>query len=396
MINRTENEPDREALYEEVWANPVSVVAERYGLSDVGLAKICRKLVIPLPSRGYWAKIKAGKVMHRVPLPILKGNPAPLLTLKKLSETQVASHHQAKTQASEVKHQLGVIQVPGELTAPHPLVKAASKRLWQRNGWSGENGIRNAPGEVLDLAVTPASLDRAIRLIDTLLKELEKLSVTVSIDSKNKCTLLDAQGTLFKLQLSEKVRRSNHEETPAEKKARDRYYASSRLGLSGKYPDIPRFDYKPTGVLTITAGHWPSRSWNDTERTPLEKRLGEVLAGILALGLEIRAKDAEEARQRELKRLAVERYQAAKARLDAEREKFQQLELETANWEKAMKVRAYVDAVEQQARAEGLVPKQIQDWILWARAKADWMDPLIQVCDPILDAPEPKAPGHYW
>lgn len=28
-------------------------------------------------------------------------------------------------------------------------------------------------------------------------------------------------------------------------------------------------------------------------------------------------------------------------------------------------------------------------------AKADWLDPLIQVSDPILDAPEPKRPG-YW
>lgn len=50
---------DRETLYNEVWTEPVSVVAPRYGLSDVGLAKICRSLAIPLPSRGYWAKVKA-------------------------------------------------------------------------------------------------------------------------------------------------------------------------------------------------------------------------------------------------------------------------------------------------------------------------------------------------
>ena len=43
---------DRETLYNEVWTEPVSVVAPRYGLSDVGLAKICRSLAIPLPSRG--------------------------------------------------------------------------------------------------------------------------------------------------------------------------------------------------------------------------------------------------------------------------------------------------------------------------------------------------------
>lgn len=32
----------REALYEEVWTDAVTVIAPRYGLSDVGLVKICR------------------------------------------------------------------------------------------------------------------------------------------------------------------------------------------------------------------------------------------------------------------------------------------------------------------------------------------------------------------
>ena len=50
----------REALYEEVWTDAVTVVAPRYGLSDVGLVKICKKLCIPVPPRGYWAKVKAG------------------------------------------------------------------------------------------------------------------------------------------------------------------------------------------------------------------------------------------------------------------------------------------------------------------------------------------------
>lgn len=34
----------RNTLYEQVWTDPVKVSAQRYGLSDVGLAKICKKL----------------------------------------------------------------------------------------------------------------------------------------------------------------------------------------------------------------------------------------------------------------------------------------------------------------------------------------------------------------
>ena len=37
-------EYDRAQLLDEVWAEPVTLVAPRYGLSDVGLIKLCRRL----------------------------------------------------------------------------------------------------------------------------------------------------------------------------------------------------------------------------------------------------------------------------------------------------------------------------------------------------------------
>jgi hypothetical protein len=51
----------RDELYEMVWKEPMSHIAKRHGISDVGLAKRCRRLKVPVPSRGYWAKIAAGK-----------------------------------------------------------------------------------------------------------------------------------------------------------------------------------------------------------------------------------------------------------------------------------------------------------------------------------------------
>jgi predicted transcriptional regulator of viral defense system len=47
---------DRQALAQDVWAEPLKHLARRYGISDVALAKRCRKLGIALPGRGYWAK----------------------------------------------------------------------------------------------------------------------------------------------------------------------------------------------------------------------------------------------------------------------------------------------------------------------------------------------------
>ncbi len=53
---------------EEVWIEPVQIVAKRYGISDVALAKTCRRLAVPLPPRGYWASIRGGGKPPRPPL----------------------------------------------------------------------------------------------------------------------------------------------------------------------------------------------------------------------------------------------------------------------------------------------------------------------------------------
>lgn len=58
----------REDLYELVWERPVTEVAMRFGISDVGLSKICRRANIPVPKRGYWAKMDAGEDVERLPL----------------------------------------------------------------------------------------------------------------------------------------------------------------------------------------------------------------------------------------------------------------------------------------------------------------------------------------
>lgn len=48
-------------LYEMVWKDPMTKVASTLSMSDVGLAKLCRRHQIPTPTRGYWAKLAAGR-----------------------------------------------------------------------------------------------------------------------------------------------------------------------------------------------------------------------------------------------------------------------------------------------------------------------------------------------
>lgn len=72
MPSETQNF-EREKLYEEIWSEPLSKVAKRYQISDVGLRKICVNLSIPIPSVGYWAKIAAGQTVKKPSLAPTKG-----------------------------------------------------------------------------------------------------------------------------------------------------------------------------------------------------------------------------------------------------------------------------------------------------------------------------------
>jgi len=59
----------REDLYDLVWSVPMIKLAKRFGLSDQGLAKRCKKHNIPRPPMGYWAKLEHGKRVKKTPLP---------------------------------------------------------------------------------------------------------------------------------------------------------------------------------------------------------------------------------------------------------------------------------------------------------------------------------------
>lgn len=388
---------DREALYNEVWAEPVSVVAPRYGLSDVGLAKVCRSLAIPLPSRGYWAKVKAGRIMAKASLPPLKKSGPVTTRLLKLDPEQAVIRDQARKANSKIRKD-AELSVTDEVSGPpHPLVVATSKRLRQRDGWEKNVLLRSAPKEVINISATLAEIDRALSIVDALLKALAQQGFDCEINSESGITFLRqiATGTRLEFSLTEHVRRSNHEPTPTEVRARDAYWARTRFDTSANYPHIPRYDYTPTGVLTLQVGRWLSKSWKDTPITKLELRLGEVVSGILIVAKGTHDRNMEEARRQDARRRELELYEFITQRRAGEVEQFNKLEVSAHNWERAAKIRAYAAALEDNAHATGKLSEAEMDWLVWARAKADCVDPLIQVSDPILDAPEKKKPN-YW
>jgi hypothetical protein len=58
----------RAELYPKVWSEPMVKIAREFGISDRGLAKTSKRLDVPVPPRGYWAKLQAGKEVSKLPL----------------------------------------------------------------------------------------------------------------------------------------------------------------------------------------------------------------------------------------------------------------------------------------------------------------------------------------
>src|SRR5256885_13996917 len=160
----------RDELYELVWTEPVRRIAKRHGISDVALAKACRKLRIPLPKRGHWAKGAAGHKVKRRALPPLKdGQPSQYRT--RIHVTTLAPEI-AMTLEKELAPEQR-IRVADELVSPHPLVAEAGALLAKAKP-NKEGLVARGDRRCLDVHVSPALLDRALRILDALLKALEQ------------------------------------------------------------------------------------------------------------------------------------------------------------------------------------------------------------------------------
>lgn len=107
------------------------------------------------------------------------------------------------------------------------------------------------------------------------------------------------------------------------------------------------------------------------------------------------AKEQEQRRREDAQRIAVDGYEFMSMRRTNEKERFEKLDATVTNWERATTLRAYANATEAHARTSCEIISEQAEWLVWVRAKADWLDSLIQASNPIFDAPEPKGPG-YW
>ena len=272
----------RDELFDKVWTTPMSRLAPEYGISDSGLAKVCKRMEIPRPPRGYWQQLSTGK----------KPRKAKLKPLSKKGVDQVIIqpiHKREPALTSAVKPE--IITVPDALSAPHPLVQKSLVGL--NKGKAQERGIIWSKNKIcLDIKVTRDSIDRACLIMDTLINALIDRDCQVEVTRENPVkTIVTINDEQFEIGIDEKTNQQQHKATAEEKE---------------RYPHgwgIPKYDHFPSGLLILKirdiSYYGIRQQWSDGKIQRIDNCLGDFIAGLYLAADVRKERRIERARQEE-------------------------------------------------------------------------------------------------
>lgn len=362
----------RQELYDLVWSEPMVKLAERYGISGNGLAKACRRADIPVPERGYWAKKQAGRKVSRTPLPAAKADTPGEVTIQPPGQRPqppepppIPASVQEKI---DTERSLGKqVPVPKTLSNPHRIVATwlqddrRKRRESRYDRWSS-NLYKPIDGTDLD--------KRRLRILSALYKALEVRDYKLVVNEfyiQN--VQIEHRNEKLELHLGERIKQVRRQLTDKEKVER-RYLSTGQRWTQER---------APTGELVLKikepGRYGMTREWRESADSPLEEKLGEVLAQLAGMFEELRLRRVREAEER-ARRWEIEE---ERDRIEMERKRetirYQRLLDQCKNWRASAEIRAFVAAIE----ADPLVlehAEHLTEWKAWALAHADRIDPL--------------------
>lgn len=363
LDNINEIKITREELYEMVWSEPLSSIAKKYYISENGLQKQCAKLKIPLPSIRYWISLKAGnQPQDKMPFGEFSGYSTTYLKLREEVEgvKESIQKHLSRLK-NEIENDPKVnLKVPDKLMNPDTIIALARDKLYKEKIWNKNQGIISGNSGYLEIEVSPNNFSRALRFMDTMIKGFKNRGH--ELITKNECINVRVLGEDFHIACREKAK---------------------RVTVMGRYGEETK--YEPTGILTFRLGEsYHLKEWSDG-KIPIEEQVSKILAGIEYCGW----KEREERRRREKiwaenkekERIAKE-LQERKAKELAD---FKELFKKSKRHEEAEVIRRYIHKLEDSAISRNVLTEELIEKIEWARKKADWYDPFIEMYDELLN-----------
>ena len=355
-------------------------LAEKYGISDVGLAKVCRKLSIPRPGRGDWARIAAGQIVARTPLPKLSQEIRVWkpMSRKKLPQIEQIANEQERLQLERLE------QLPGEYvlkhgSLSHPLI--AQARIVLARATEDDRHILQVREQCLDIRVSKNSLGRALRIMAGLISlvESEGFVVKVGKNSREQTTaVIHEQEIAFGI--VERTERLDGISLPSE--------SILKQVLSHGGRDL---SFRPTGQLSLEIWNpWRAdpKRWRDKKDSLLEGILPRIVASFIRIALAERTeRDKERAAEQERQRKNKDRARLYRL-IEEEKAKVDALHSATSDWMRAGQLRIFIQAARNAATENG---QEVQpgtkfgDWLIWMEQQADRLDPLKESPISIID-----------
>lgn len=168
----------REGLYALVWSEPMLKVALRFDVSSSYMARVCTRMNVPRPERGYWARLAVGQAPRLAPLP--EARPGDLLIWSRDGSDLLTAQPIPRPPETRERRQR-VSKHPS--SESHPLVTGA-KPLFEAGRLSyGVGYLKPAKRLLVDLSVTKDALDKALSLANQLFLSLEAHGHRVALAS---------------------------------------------------------------------------------------------------------------------------------------------------------------------------------------------------------------------
>jgi hypothetical protein len=152
----------RDKLYGEVWAEPMLTVAKRYDVSSNYLARICERLNVPRPGRGYWQQRAAGADVDPEPLPEIEPG-------DEIEWARDGSQPATSPMSSKSPRRWS----DGERPAKHPLLDGARGYFDEVRQGNPKTYVVPRKRNLVDVFVTPGTLDRALKIASEMFLFLE-------------------------------------------------------------------------------------------------------------------------------------------------------------------------------------------------------------------------------
>ncbi len=378
----------RDELYRLVWSKPVRQVAKTYGVSDVALAKICRRLNVPVPGRGHWARVAAGQKPKRRPLtPLKAGQPAEVRVDRWRPPIQPEDAVMAtKEQASDKRQEEEApIQVSASLDQPHELVAMTLAAL--RKAKAADDGlVRCRDRRCLAVEVTPACLDRALRIMDALIKALALRGLDVEVLDPAEVGVWLPSVTRRQVKMPVTLVRVDGESVPF---ALDELTENVQVdpGDPTRWRR-PTFERQATGKLRLRVRDdldayrfhvGVQKNWADTEKRRVDDCLNAFVKGLRTIASAIKRERLESERRRKEQEESQRQWQAERDRQQLDDRWRKRVEEEMSRWRLVRDIREYVletRRIIEDGECTVIPGGELDAWLRWCDSYATKIDPL--------------------